>query len=388
MFTSNKIFIPFNKPNIVGNELKYIKQAVKSGKISGDGIFTKKCHKFLENRYQAKKVLLTTSGTAALEMAAILCNIKPGDEVIMPSFTFVSTANAFVLRGAKIRFVDIREDTLNIDENKIEEKISNKTKAIVVVHYGGVSCEMDKILQIAKKYNLFVIEDAAQAIESKYKNSYLGTIGDIGCYSFHETKNVICGEGGAILVNNESFFERAEIIREKGTDRSKFFRGEVDKYTWVDIGSSYLPSEILSAFLYAQLEKINQITNKRLKIWNNYHLSFKFLEEKNIIRRPVIPENCTHNGHMYYIILNTPSERDKLMKYLKKNGILSVFHYLPLHLSPMYLKLKNNNDSNFSNDTLKNTIDLSSRLLRLPLYYTIKDSEVNFIIKKIYNYNL
>lgn len=389
MFTNNKIFIPFNKPNIVGNELKYIKQAVKSGKISGDGIFTKKCHKFLENRYQAKKVLLTTSGTAALEMAAILCNIKPGDEVIMPSFTFVSTANAFVLRGAKIRFVDIREDTLNIDENKIEEKISNKTKAIVVVHYGGVSCEMDKILQIAKKYNLFVIEDAAHAIESKYKKSYLGTIGDIGCYSFHETKNVICGEGGAILLNNESFFERAEIIREKGTDRSKFFRGEVDKYTWVDIGSSYLPSEILSAFLYAQLEKINQITNKRLKIWNNYHLSFKFLEEKNIIRRPVIPENCTHNGHMYYIILNTQSERDKLMKYLKKNGILSVFHYLPLHLSPMYLKLENtNNDSNFSNDTLKNTIDLSSRLLRLPLYYTIKDSEVNFIIKKIYNHLL
>jgi len=375
-----KFKIPFNKPGIAGNELKYIEEAVNSGQISGDGIFTKKCQEFMENRYHAKKILLTTSGTSALEMSALLCNFSSGDEVIMPAFTFVSTANAFIINGAKIKFVDIRKDTLNIDENLLEEAITKKTKAIVVVHYAGVSCEMDKITKVAKEHNLFVIEDAAQAIESEYKNKYPGTLGDFGCFSFHETKNITCGEGGAVLINNDDFIERAEIIREKGTDRSRFFRGEIDKYTWVDIGSSYLPSEILSAFLYAQLENLEDITAKRLKIWQIYYRSLSDLEKKGCIRRPVIPSDCKHNGHLFYILLESLDVRSRLIGFLKDKGILSVFHYLPLHLSPMGLKLGLNSRN------LKITENISDTLLRLPLYYNISPDEQNLVIREIYNF--
>ena len=376
----NNFKIPFNKPRITGNELQYIEEAVNNGHISGDGIFTKKCQEFMENRYHTKKILLTTSCTSALEMAAILCNFSPGDEVIMPAFTFVSTANAFILNGAKIKFVDIREDTLNIDENLLEKAITKNTKAIVVVHYAGVSCEMDKIMQITKKYNLFVIEDAAQAIESEYKDKCTGTIGDFGCFSFHETKNITCGEGGAILINNDQFIERAEIIREKGTNRSKFFRGEIDKYTWVDTGSSYLPSEILSAFLYAQLENIEDITAKRLKIWQIYYESLEDLEKKGYIRRPIIPSECKHNGHLFYILLESLDVRSRLIYYLKNKGILSVFHCVPLHLSPMGVRL------GLSSGDMNITENVSDTLLRLPLYYDISQDEQNLIINEIYNF--
>ena len=374
------IKIPFNKPCIIGRELYYIAQAVLSGKISGDGIFTKRCSKLTEDRYSAKKVLLTTSGSAALDMSAILCNISSGDEVILPSYTFVSTANSFLIRGAKLKFVDIREDTFNIDETKIENEITSKTKAIIVVHYAGVSCEMDAIIDIANKYNLLVVEDAAQGMESKYKNKYLGTIGDIGCYSFHETKNFTCGEGGAILINNKNFLERAEIIREKGTNRSKFFRGEVDKYTWVDIGSSYLPSEILSAFLYAQLENIKVITGDRLNSWNYYYDNFKELENKGFLRRPIIPEDCTHNGHMFYLLLENNKTRDALMNYLKNKGILAVFHYIPLHLSPMGRSI------GYSKGNFPLTERVSDCVLRLPLFYNIGRNNQVTIIGEILKY--
>ncbi|MBE3129037.1 MAG: dTDP-4-amino-4,6-dideoxygalactose transaminase, partial [Actinobacteria bacterium] len=329
------IRIPFNKPQLTGKELYYIKKAVSSGWISGDGLFTKKCNKFIENKYSVKRVLLTTSCSSALDMSAILLNVKPGSEVILPTFTFVSTANSFLVRGARLRFIDIREDTLNIDETKIEDSINQRTKAIIVVHYAGVSCEMNKIMDIARRNNLSVVEDAAHGIGCTYEGMYLGTIGDIGCYSFHETKNVTCGEGGAILINNDKFSERAEIIREKGTNRNKFYRGEIDKYTWVDIGSSYLPSEILSAFLYAQLENIETIARNRLDTWQYYYKGLEDLEKKEFLRRPIIPENCKHNGHMFYILLNDNKTRDLLISYLKSRGISVVFHYLPLHLSPM-----------------------------------------------------
>jgi len=370
--------ISFNKSFLAGNELKYIEQAVLSGQIKGDGPFTKKCNAWMEQKFNAKKVLLTTSCTSALEMSAILCVIKPGDEVIMPSYTFVSTANAFVIRGAKPVFVDIRPDTLNIDETKIEAAITQKTKAIVPVHYAGVGCEMDTIMRIAKKHNLFVIEDAAQGVIAKYKGKFLGTIGDLGTYSFHETKNYSSGEGGAIVINNPEMIERAEIIREKGTNRSKFFRGEVDKYTWVDVGSSYLPSEIIAAFLFAQLEKAEKINQKRLEIWQNYYDGLKELEEKKVLRLPIIPDDCQHNAHMFYIILRDEKTRNDLMDFLKKEkNILSVFHYVPLHSAPMGKKTAPNNPE------LPITNNLSGRILRLPFYYNLTTKEQNYIIESV-----
>lgn len=369
--------ISFNVPPVTGNELKYMKDAMDSHKICGDGKYTKQCNAWLENRFDAQKALLTTSCTHALEMAAILCNIQPGDEVIMPSYTFVSTADAFVMRGAKIVFVDIRPDTMNIDENLIEGAITDKTKAIVPVHYAGVSCEMDKIMEIAKKYNLYVVEDAAQGVMSTYKGKALGTIGDFGCYSFHETKNYSMGEGGAILLRDEKYNEFAEIVREKGTNRSKFFRGQIDKYTWMDYGSSYLPSDLNAAYLYAQLEVADEINQNRLNSWNLYYEGLKELEEKGDIQLPFIPEGCIHNAHMFYIKTKNLKERTKLIDYLKENGILSVFHYIPLHTAPAGIKygVFHGND--------KYTTKESERLLRLPLYFNIREKDVNFVIDKI-----
>ena len=365
--------ILFNIPPLTGQELSYIKKAFDSGKLSGDGDFTKKCSEFMEKKFGAKKVLLTTSGTHALDMAAILLNLRPGDEVIVPSYTFSSTANAFILRGAIPKFVDIREDNLNIDEKLIEKSITKKTKAIFLVHYAGVPCEMDTIKKIAKKYKLFIVEDAAQAINSKYKNKSLGTIGDFGIFSFHETKNISCGEGGAILINNSKFIERAEIIREKGTDRSKFFRGEVNKYGWVDFGSSFLPSEITAAVLWAQLENLEKIQKRRMGIFEHYHKNLKDLEEKKLLR---IPQNAG-NYHMFYLILPTEKKRDELMTYLKSQGILAVFHYLPLHTSKMGKKF------GYKKNQLPITENLSGRILRLPLYYNLLKKEQLYICNKI-----
>ena len=327
-----RVRISFNRPPFVGKETEYIKEAVeKNGMICGDGPFTKKCSQWMKERFQTKNVLLTTSCTHALEMAAFLADIQPGDEVIMPSYTFVSTADAFVLRGATCVFVDIRPDTMNIDETKIEEAITEKTKAIVPVHYAGVSCAMDEIMAIAKKYNLKVVEDAAQGVNAFYKGKALGTIGDFGCYSFHETKNYSMGEGGAILFQDDRYLEPAEILREKGTNRSQYFRGQIDKYTWVGYGSSYLPSDMNAAYLWAQLEEADKINDKRLSIWNFYHEELKELEDKGVLERPYIPEYATHNAHMYYIKVKDLRVRTKLLAYLKERGILSVFHYVPLH---------------------------------------------------------
>jgi len=371
--------IPFNRQNLFGKELEYIKDAYNSGKVSGDGKYTKMCSRFMEERFNSKKILLTTSGTHALELAALLADINEGDEVILPSYTFVSTANAFVLRGAKIVYCDIREDNLNIDENKIEDLITEKTKAISPVHYAGVACEMDTIMHIAKKHNLIVVEDAAQGVDAKYKDKYLGTIGDFGCYSFHETKNFSSGEGGAISINDEKYIKRAEIIREKGTNRSQFFRGEVDKYTWVDIGSSYLPSDINAAVLYNQFENMENINNKRKEIYNAYYNGLKDLQDQNKLRLPIINDFAKTNYHMFYIILNSEEERNGLMDYLKADGIHSVFHYIPLHESP-YSREK------FGNFSLPVTENLSRRLLRLPMYYSLKLEEVNYIVEKIENF--
>jgi dTDP-4-amino-4,6-dideoxygalactose transaminase len=354
--------IPFNKPFFAGKELEYIQQAHEKRHLSGDGFFTKKCHLWLEQFTGASKVLLTHSCTAALEMAAILTEIGPGDEVIMPSYTFVSTANAFVLRGGTPVFVDIRPDTLNIDENKIEEAITPKTKAIVVVHYGGVACEMDSILKIARKHNLFVIEDAAQAIGAKYKGKQLGSLGHLAALSFHETKNLISGEGGALLVNDERFIERAQVIREKGTNRSKFLKGQVDKYTWVDIGSSYLPSDLIAAFLWSQLENFEQITSHRKLLWEKYHQSFVQVETKGLLTRPHIPLDCQFNAHLYYVLLPTAEKRDNFLKSLNKNDVNAVFHYIPLHDSPAGMKYGR------TSGDLKVTVDISQRLARLPLW--------------------
>ena len=372
--------VPFNNPSFEGNELRYIQEAVLSGKISGDGVFTEKCHEFLEKKFNAKKVLLTTSCTHALELASILLDLKEGDEVIVPSYTFVSTVNAFMLRGAKPVFVDIREDTKNIDENLIEEKICKKTKAIFPVHYAGVSCDMDKINKIAKKYNLFVVEDAAQAVGSKYKDKYLGTLGTFGCYSFHETKNFICGEGGALVINDERFIERAEIIREKGTNRSKFFRGEIDKYTWVDIGSSYLPSDVLAAFLFAQLENMDKVNDIRRTIYERYFESFTDLEKEGRLKLPFIAVDCTSNYHMFYLVLESEKERDRLIEYLNKKNINSVFHYVPLHTSPMGLKL------GYKRGDFPITEDVSNRLLRLPFYNGMKEEEQEYVISEVKNF--
>lgn len=361
--------IPFNKPYMTGKELWYISQAHANGHLAGDGVFTKKCHAWLEARTGANKALLTHSCTAALEMAAILADIQPGDEVIMPSYTFVSTANAFVLRGAVPVFVDIRPDTLNIDETKIEEAITKKTKAIVPVHYAGVGCEMDTIMAIARKYNLIVIEDAAQGIMSTYKARPLGSIGHMGALSFHETKNIISGEGGALLINDPALAERAEIIREKGTNRSQFFRGQVDKYSWVDIGSSFLPSELIAAFLWAQMEEADDITKRRLSIWNVYHQHLEVLEKKGLLRRPIVPKECMQNAHMYYILLQSLDARTSLIAALKDQGIHTVFHYVPLHNAPVGLAIGRCGTS------MKNTDDMADRLLRLPLWIGLENHQ-------------
>ena len=372
--------INFNVPPYTGKEIEYIKDAINNKKICGDGSFTKKCNSWLENRFNAQKVLLTTSGTTALEMATILCGFGPEDEVILPSYTFSSTATSVVLTGAKLVFVDIRKDTMNIDETKIEEAITNKTKGIMVVHYAGVPCEMDTIMEIAKKHNLKVIEDAAQGVMSTYKGKALGTIGDFGCFSFHETKNYSMGEGGALVINNPEYNEAAEILREKGTDRSKFLRGQVDKYTWVNYGSSYLPSDMNAAYLYAQLEKADEINENRLKTWNRYYEALKPLEEKGLIELPFIPSQCEHNAHMFYIKLSDLSERTKFISFMKENGIYCVFHYIPLHSAPAGIKY-----GRFAGDDV-NTTKESNKLVRLPMYYNLLAEDLEYIIKKVYEY--
>ena len=365
--------VPFNKPFCIENELQYIQDAINQRKLCGDGAYTKKCSEFLENKLHCKKALLTHSCTAALEMAAILMDLKPGDEVIMPSYTFVSTASAFVLRGAVPVFVDIRPDTCNIDEKLIESAITDKTKGIVCVHYAGVACEMDTIMAIAKKHNLMVVEDAAQAFGSFYKGRPCGTIGDMGCFSFHETKNVICGEGGALIINNDKFIERAEIIREKGTNRTKFFRGQIDKYTWVDIGSSYLPSDMIAAFLYSQLENMDKINKTRLELWDKYDAFFKKYDD--IITRPYIPNDCQHNAHMYYIRFPDLNTRTAFIQYMKQNEIHTVFHYIPLHSSPAGKQFCK------TFGTLNNTNIISDTLVRLPMFYELDSLSLNAVMQ-------
>jgi len=354
--------IPFNSPNVTGKELEYIQDVIKCRKLAGDGKYTKLCNKWIEETTTTKKALLTTSCTHALEMAALLIDIKPGDEVIMPSYTFTSTANAFVLRGATIVFVDIRPDTMNIDETKIEEAITDRTKAIVPVHYAGVACEMDTIMDIAKRYELYVVEDAAQALMGTYKGRMLGTIGHFGTLSFHETKNFISGEGGALLINDERFIERAEIIREKGTNRTQFINGKVDKYNWQDVGSSYLPSELIAAYLYAQFEHLEETLNYRISLWNDYYENLQQLEEKGLIELPIVPEECVHNGHLFYIKTKNVEERTALMKYLKEQEIHLTAHYVPLHSSAAGMKF-----GRFHGEDQFTTIE-SDRLVRLPLF--------------------
>ena len=372
------MLIHFNRPPVTGNENKFITEALGNNKISGDGPFTKKCHQWFENNLLCKKALLTTSCTHALEMAALLLDIKDGDEVIMPSYTFVSTANAFVLRGAKIVFVDIRPDTMNIDETKIEEAITSKTKAIVPVHYAGVACEMDTIMDIAKKYNLFVVEDAAQGMMSTYKGKALGTIGHLGAFSFHETKNYTsAGEGGLLIINDENFVQRAEIIREKGTNRSLFFRGMVDKYSWVDIGSSYLMNDVSAAYLWGNLEKADEINQNRLNSWQKYYDGLKELENRGFIELPKIPDGCVQNAHMFYIKVKDLEERTALLDYLKRNDIYAVFHYVPLHSSEAGLKF-----SLFSKEDIYTTKE-SERLIRLPIYFGLNSKDIEKIIYKI-----
>ncbi|HHN9995587.1 TPA: dTDP-4-amino-4,6-dideoxygalactose transaminase [Escherichia coli] len=368
--------IPFNKPYLQGNELIYIAEAVSNGKISGDGIFTKKCHEFFERKYGFKKALLTTSCTDALEMAAILLDIKPGDEVIAPAYTFVSTVNAFALRGAKIIFADSYDDNPNMDPESASKLITNKTKAIIVVHYAGVACDMDKFLELSKEYKIHIIEDAAQAIDSYYKDRPLGSIGTFGTFSFHETKNIISGEGGLIALNNDEYFHRAEIIREKGTNRASFFRGEVNKYGWVDIGSSFLPSDMIAAYLYAQLENIDAIQNKRKELWREYYDNLKQLANSGFIQLPIIPEYATNNAHMFYIICSDLKKRSELISYLKESGIHSVFHYLSLNKSEYYLKQN-------KKISLQNSDKFADCLLRLPMYYELECKQVNYISEKI-----
>lgn len=369
--------INFNVPPAVGDEVNYIQDAINLRKICGDGKYTKLCNKWFEERTGAEGVLLTTSCTHATELAALLCDIQPGDEVIMPSYTFVSTADAFVLRGAKAVFVDIRPDTMNIDENLIENAITEKTKAIVPVHYAGVACEMDKIMEIAQKYNLYVIEDAAQGVMSEYNGKALGTIGDAGCYSFHETKNYSMGEGGAILLKDKSKMELAEIIREKGTNRSKFYRGQIDKYTWVEAGSSYLPSELNAAYLWAQLQKADEIYDDRMRSWNGYYEELKGLKEQGKIELPYIPNNCKHNAHMFYIKTKDIKERTKFISFMKENEIMCVFHYIPLHTAPAGKKY-----GVFVGED-KYTTKESERIVRLPLYYGLTSEDRHYICEKV-----
>lgn len=372
--------ISFNIPPHIGKEVEYMQDAISRNKICGDGIYTKKCSEWMEQRFGTKKALLTTSCTTSTELAAYLLNIKPGDEVICPSYTFVSSANPFVLRGAKIVFVDIRPDTMNIDENKIEDAITSKTKAIVVVHYAGVACEMDKIMEIADKYHLEVVEDAAQGVMSSYKGKALGTIGRFGCFSFHETKNYSMGEGGALLVRDEEDILRAEIIREKGTNRAQFFRGQVDKYTWQDMGSSILPSDMLAAYLWTQLEKADEINENRLISWNKYNEALKPLKDIGKIELPFIPEGCVHNAHMFYIKAKDLEERTALIKYLKENEILAVFHYVPLHSAPAGKKF------GVFHGKDEYTTKESERLIRLPLYYNLKEEDLNKVVDCIYKF--
>ena len=372
--------INFNLPPVVGEELEYVKQAIDAHKICGDGQFTKKCNEWMENRFNAQKVLLTTSGTTALDMAMLLCDLKPGDEVILPSYTFSSTATSAVLAGAKLVFVDIRPDTMNIDENKIEAAITDKTKVIVAVHYAGVSCEMDKIMNIAKRHNLKVVEDAAQGVMSKYKGQALGTIGDFGCYSFHETKNYSMGEGGALVINNPEYNERAEILREKGTNRAKFFRGQVDKYTWVDFGDSYLPSELNAAYLWAQLLRADDINNDRLNTWNIYKKKLQPLADAGKIELPFIPDDCVHNAHMFYLKCKDLSERTEFIRYMKENGVASVFHYIPLHSAPAGLKF-----GRFDGKDEYTTTE-SERLVRLPMFYGLESKQTEYICEKVLDF--
>ena len=369
--------INFNVPPYVGGELDYIKKAVENKKICGDGEFTKRCNKWFEDRFNAQKVLLTTSGTTALEMATILSGLHEGDEVILPSYTFSSTATAVVLTGATLVFVDIRPDTMNIDETKIEAAITDRTKAIIAVHYAGVACEMDAIMDIAKQHNLIVIEDAAQAVMSTYKGKALGTIGDFGCYSFHETKNYSMGEGGALVINNPKYNEQAEILREKGTNRAKFFRGQVDKYTWVDYGSSYLPSDMNAAYLLAQLERADDINGNRLDTWKYYYDNLKYLQNEDKLELPVVPNGCIHNAHMFYVKLKNLEERTKFISYLRENGVQSTFHYIPLHSAPAGLKF-----GRFDGDDIYTTAE-SEKLTRLPMYYGISDEEREKVVSTV-----
>ncbi|MBN8506087.1 MAG: dTDP-4-amino-4,6-dideoxygalactose transaminase [Burkholderiales bacterium] len=368
--------IPFNKPYMTGKELWNIAQAHAKGHLAGDGGFTKQCHRWLEQHTGCDKALLTHSCTAGLEMAALLADLQPGDEVIMPSFTFVSTANAFALRGAVPVFVDVRPDTLNLDERLVEAAITPKTRAIVPVHYAGVPCEMDALMDIARRHGLLVIEDAAQGLGSSYKGRALGAIGDLAALSFHETKNIIAGEGGALLVNNERFAERAEIIREKGTNRSQFFRGQVDKYTWVDIGSSYLPSELIAAFLLAQFDEVRDITQRRLAIWKNYHEAFAGLEAAGTLRRPIVPAHCEHNAHMYYLLLPGLAERTQLIEQMKARSVQAVFHYIPLHSAPAGRRYGRVGSAS---GELPVTSDISDRLVRLPLWLGLEERQAEVI---------
>lgn len=369
--------INFNLPPYVGTELTYVKQAIENHKICGDGPFTKKCNAWLEERFHAQKVLLTTSGTTALDMAMLLCDLKPGDEVILPSYTFSSTATSAVLAGARLVFVDIRPDTMNIDETKIEAAITDRTKVIIAMHYAGVACEMDTIMDIAHRHGLKVVEDAAQGVMSTYKGRALGTIGDFGCYSFHETKNYSMGEGGALVINDPACNERAEILREKGTNRAKFFRGQVDKYTWVDFGDSYLPSELNAAYLWGQLEQADTINNDRLASWNAYNEAFQPLAAAGIVGIPTIPKDCVHNAHMYYLKCKDLQERTALIDYAKANGVQLVFHYVPLHSAPAGHKF-----GRFSGED-QYTTNESERLVRLPLYYGLQKDDISSVIHAI-----
>ncbi len=371
--------IPFNKPYLAGKEAHYLYQAVYSGKLSGNGIYTKKCHKYFEDKYGFKKTLLTSSCTDALEMAAILVDIQPGDEVIMPSYTFVSTANAFVLRGASIIFADSNSYNPNIDVDKIEQLITPRTKAIVPVHYAGIAVDMDKLIKIAEKYNIYVIEDAAQAIDSYYNDRPLGGLGHLGALSFHDTKNIISGEGGMLIINDEKFFERAEIIWEKGTNRAAFSRHEISKYGWVDIGSSFLPSEIMAAFLFAQLESMEQIQNLRISVWKKYYSSLRSLQDSGLLKLPFLPENATNNSHMFYLVCKNEKERNELLSFLNSRGIEAIFHYLGLHKSPYY-------STKYHGEPLQYSDYYEAGLIRLPLFCELNENEVNYIISSVFEF--
>lgn len=369
--------VDFNVPPCVGNEIEYVKQAIESHKICGDGQFTKKCHQWMEDRFNAQKVLLTTSGTTALDMAMLLCNLQTGDEVILPSYTFSSTATSAVLAGAKLVFVDVRPDTMNIDENKIEDAITDRTKVIIAMHYAGVACEMDTIMDIAKRHNLIVVEDAAQGVMSKYKGKYLGTIGTFGCYSFHETKNYSMGEGGALVINDPEYNERAEILREKGTNRAKFFRGQVDKYTWVDFGDSYLPSELNAAYLWAQLLNADEINDNRIATWNRYYQGLQTMAKEGKFEIPTVPEECEHNAHMFYLKCKDLKERSEFIKFMKEKELYCVFHYIPLHSAPAGEKF-----GRFDGEDEFTTKE-SERLVRLPMYYGLREDQVDLVVEGI-----